>query len=94
MKATTRIKANLMTIEETISTANDLLVNATIEKIVVSERAWLNTFGSYDATAGKVIAKRKMQLSGIPVEFGEVTEAELVVSMEVEAEPVAKASKK
>jgi hypothetical protein len=88
MKATTRIKSKLAKIDETISKTNDLLVDATIEKVVVSERAWLDTFGSYDAANGKIVAKRRMELSGLPVEFGEVNEAEIVVSLEVDAAPV------
>jgi hypothetical protein len=65
-----------------------------VTKIVVCESKWHDTFGTYNAEAGKVVASRRMKISGIPVEFGSVHDAELVVSLEVESEPVAKASKK
>jgi hypothetical protein len=94
MRATTRIKAQLVKIDETVFEAQRLLGNESVMKIVASESKWHDTFGTYNAEAGKVVASRRMTISGIPVEFGEVHDSELVVSIEVETEPVVKASKK
>jgi hypothetical protein len=94
MRATTRIKAQLVKIDETVFEAQRLLGNDAVTKIIASESKWHDTFGVYNAEAGKVVSNRRMVISGIPVEFGKVHDAELIVSLEVEAEPVAKAAKK
>jgi len=94
MRATTRIKAQLVKIDEAVFEAQRLLGNDAVTKIVVSESKWHRTFGLYDSEAGKIVSKRRMNICGIPVEFGSVHDAELVVSLDVEAEPISKASKK
>lgn len=94
-----KIKIKLAQSSEAIATARSLLGNSyELVKVIVSEKKWLDTFGTYDATTGGLVAKRRMDLDGVPVEFGEVDEAELVVAVDVEAvvavEEQKKASKK
>jgi len=85
MRAITRIKADLSKIDEAIAAVmRGEIGDAKIEKVIVSESAWLKTFGSYDADAGGLVAKRKMETSGIPVEFGDVDSAVIVVSIFVD----------
>lgn len=86
MRATTRLQARLNRIYETVAEIQRLLNGSTavIEKILASETKWNETFG----------AKRRREVSSIPVEFADVDDAEIVLSVVTdEPEPVTVATK-
>jgi hypothetical protein len=85
MKATTKITAQLSKIDNTVKDITHLFAssNGNIEKILVSEPKWLELFGSYNAEARKMTTNVR-HVHGIPVEFGQVNEAEIVLSVECE----------
>jgi hypothetical protein len=89
MKETTRVKAQLTKISETIRDVESLIGAGSVTKVIASEEKWIEVFG----------ADRGMDINGIPVEFGDVKDAELCVSVEVDSieksdAPPAKKSKK